>query len=147
MGWVKGSDRKPLPLPSAKTRLELPRILAARANSREGANASKMKRDERSARARNRNKGTRTPEDPCALIWAIENLPEELWARGMLCPAGRAVMLGATSKRVRALLARMQRGVPAAVHVVRGASMDTVTEGLVGLQKWCQVVRLDLKRG
>ena len=52
-----------------------------------------MKRDERSARARNRNKGTRTPEDPCALIWAIENLPEELWARGVVCPVERAVML------------------------------------------------------
>ena len=48
--------------------------------------------------------------DPRARIWAIENLPEVLWARGVLCPAERAVMLGATSKGVRALLARMQRG-------------------------------------
>ena len=83
----------------------------------------------------------------CTLFWALEDVPEDLWTRGVLCPPERLVMLGATSKRVRALLARMQRGVPAAVHVVRGASMDTVTEGLVGLQKWCQVVRLDLKRG
>ena len=62
----------------------------------------------------------------CALFGALESLPEELWARGVLCPAGRAVMLGATSRRVRALLARMQRRVPAAVHVVEGASMEAV---------------------
>ena len=80
-----------------------------------------------------------------ALIWGLENLDEDLWARSVLVPVERVVMLSATSKRVRALLAQMQRRVPAAVHVVRGASMDTVTEGLVGLQKWCQVVRLDLK--
>ena len=83
----------------------------------------------------------------CALFWALESLPEELWARGVLCPAERAVMLGATSKRVRALLARMQRRVPAVVHVVKGASMDAVAGGLVKLQGWCQVVKLDLTRG
>ena len=83
---------------------------------------------------------------PSALLWALESLPEELWARGVVCPAERAVMLGATSKRVRALLAQMQRRVPAAVHVVVGASMEAVAGGLVGLQGWCQVVRLDLTR-
>ena len=62
----------------------------------------------------------------CALIWALESLPEELWARGVVCPAERAVMLRATSRRVRALLARMQRRVPAAVHVVVCASMDAI---------------------
>ena len=83
----------------------------------------------------------------CAVLWALGSVPEELWARGVVCPAERAVMLGATSKRVRALLARLQRRVPAAVHVVRSASMEAVGRGLVGLQGWCQVVRLDLKRG
>ena len=48
---------------------------------------------------------------PSALLWALEGLPEELWARGVLCPAERAVMLSATSKRARALLTRMQRRV------------------------------------
>ena len=81
----------------------------------------------------------------CALFWALESLPEELWARGVVCPAERAVMLGATSTRVRALLARMQRRLPAAVRVVEGASMDAVAGGLGGLQGWCQVMRLDLQ--
>ena len=67
----------------------------------------------------------------CAVFWALESVPEELWARGVVCPAERAVMLGATSKRVRALLARMQRRVPAAVRVVGSASMDAVAGGLV----------------
>ena len=40
---------------------------------------------------------------------------------------------------------RMQRRVPAAVHVVRSASMEAVVGGLGELQGWCQVVRLDLK--
>ena len=104
----------------------------------------KMKSDEeeRRARARNRNKGTRTPGDPCALIWAIENLPEELWARGVVCPVERAVMLGATSKRVLALLAGLQQRVPAAVRVIPSASMKSVVGGLRRLPAWCQVVCL-----
>ena len=81
----------------------------------------------------------------CALFWALERLDEDLWARGVVCPAERAVMLGATSKRVRVLLARLQRRVPASVRVVGSASMDAVAVGLVGLQGWCQVVRLDLQ--
>ena len=83
----------------------------------------------------------------CAVFWALESVPEELWARGVVCPAEWAVMLGATSKRVRALLARMQRRVPAVVRVVGVTSMDKVVGGLGGLHGWCQVVRLDLKRG
>ena len=55
---------------------------------------------------------------PCALFRALEILPRELWGGGVLCPAERTVMLGATSKRVRALLARLQWRVPAAVQVV-----------------------------
>ena len=53
----------------------------------------------------------RTLGNACTILWAIEFLPEDLWTRNMLCPAERAVMLGvATSKRVRALLERLQRG-------------------------------------
>ena len=81
------------------------------------------------------------------LTWGLQTLPEDLWARGVVCPAERAVMLGATSKRVRALLAGMQRRVPAAVRVVESASMDAVAGGLGGLQGWCRVVKLDLQRG
>ena len=65
----------------------------------------------------------------CAVLWALGSVPEELWARGVVCPAERAVMLGATSKRVRALLARLERRVPAAVCVVRSASTDAVAGG------------------
>ena len=69
----------------------------------------------------------------CAVFWVLESVPEELWARGVVCPAEWAVILGATSKRVRALLSRMQRRVPAAVCVVGFASMDAVAGGLGGL--------------
>ncbi|MGB1591381.1 MAG: hypothetical protein ACPIOQ_01410, partial [Promethearchaeia archaeon] len=50
----------------------------------------------------------------CALLLALESLHEDLWAHGLLCPAERASMLGATSKRARALLARRQRHFSAA---------------------------------
>ena len=33
----------------------------------------------------------------CAVFWALKIVPEDLWARGVVCPAERAVMLGATS--------------------------------------------------
>ena len=84
---------------------------------------------------------------PCALFWAFYSLPEELWARGLLCPAECALMLGATSKGVRAALARLHRRVPATLRVVDRAGIEAVARGLVGLQGWCQVVRLDMKRG
>ena len=82
----------------------------------------------------------------CALICALQSLPEELWARRGLCPMERAVMLGATSKRVRALLAGLQPRVPVAVRVVRIASMQSVKRGLRGLLAWCQVVTLEFDR-
>ena len=86
---------------------------------------------------------------PSALLWALDSLDEDLWARGVVCPAERAVMLGATSKRLRALLAGLQRRVPAAVRVVGSAGMEAVAGGLrlLLMQGWCQVVRLDLNRG
>ena len=85
---------------------------------------------------------------PSALLWALECLPEDLWARGVVCPAERAVMLGATSKRVRKLLARLQRRVPATARVVRTdfGKDKGWTFGLFRMQEWCQVVRLDLNK-
>ena len=50
-----------------------------------------------------------TPGGASMLTWALENLPEDLWARSGMCPAERVVMLAATSKRVRGLLGRLQR--------------------------------------
>ena len=63
------------------------------------------------------------------MFWALKSVPEDLWARGVVCPAERAVMLGATSKRVRALLAMMQRRVPTAVRVRWGARTWTRWRG------------------
>ena len=71
-------------------------------------------------------------------------MPEDLWARSGMCPAESAVMLAATSKRVRGLLGGMQRRLPAAVKVRRRASMESVAGGLPRLLAWCSVVRLDL---
>ena len=88
-----------------------------------------------------------TMDGASSLVKALESLPEDLWARGVLCPVDRVVMLGATSKRVRALLARLKRRVPAAAQVARDASMQSVVEGLPGLIEWCQVVRLTVERG
>ena len=88
-----------------------------------------------------------TMDGASLLVKALESLPEDLWARGVLCPVDRVVMLGATSKRVRALLARLKRRVPAAAPVARDASMQSVVEGLPGLIEWCQVVRLTVERG
>ena len=90
---------------------------------------------------------------PSALLWALESLPEDLWARGVVCPAERAVMLAATSKRVRTLLARLQRRVPATLRMVgipdmgkRVVGSANVFNWLFKLQQWCQVVRLDLHK-
>ena len=77
------------------------------------------------------------------LTWGLQTLPEDLWARSGMCPAESAVKLAATSKRVRGLLGRMQRRLPAAVKVRKGASMEAVAGGLPGLLAWCSVVRLD----
>ena len=77
------------------------------------------------------------------LTWGLQTLPEDLWARSGMCPAERVVMLAATSKRVRGLLGRMQRRVPAVVSVRRRASMESVAGGLPRLLAWCSVVRLD----
>ena len=68
---------------------------------------------------------------PCALFWAFYSLPEELWARGLLCPAECALMLGATSKGVRAALARLR--VPATDAVV-GQEEAAAVAGL--LEDW-----------
>ena len=46
---------------------------------------------------------------------ALMSLPDDLWTR--MCPAGRTILLGATSKRVRALLAQLQSRVAAEVWV------------------------------
>ena len=84
-----------------------------------------------------------TPGGASMLTWGLQTLPEDLWARSGMCPAERVVMLAATSKRVRGLLGRMQRRLPAAVKVRKGASMEAVVGGLPGLLAWCSVVRLD----
>ena len=70
-------------------------------------------------------------------------MPEDLWARSGMCPAESAVMLAATSKRVRGLLGGMQRRLPAAVRVRGDVSMESVAGGLPRLLGWCRVVRLD----
>ena len=61
-----------------------------------------------------------------------------------MCPPGCVLMLGATSKRVRELLA--QRPMRVAVRVVDGDCwMKSVVTGLEQLQRWCSVVTLDLR--
>ena len=60
-----------------------------------------------------------------------------------VCPPGRVLMLGATSKRVRELLAH--KPVQVAVRVVNDCWLKSVVTGLVQLQGWCSVVTLDLK--
>lgn len=81
----------------------------------------------------------------CALIWALENLPQDLWARSGALPAERVVMLGGTSKAMRGLLARLQPHVPVTVRVVHSVSMQSVADGLSRLQEWCNVVTLDAR--
>ena len=83
----------------------------------------------------------------CTILWAIEFLPEDLWTRNMLCPTERAAMLGATSKRVRALMDRLQRGLQAAVRVSRSASMQSVLGGMRGqLPVPSRNARMELRR-
>jgi hypothetical protein len=94
-----------------------------------------------------RSMGHAMPVMQCgALIWGLENLDEDLWARSVLVPVERVVMLSATSKRVRALLARLPRRMPAAVRAARCASIGSVTSGVRHLLAWCQVVTLELDR-
>ena len=83
------------------------------------------------------------PSDACMAKWALENLPEDLWARCVLCPAERAVMLAATSKRVWGLLGRLRPRVPAVVRMTRHASMGILQpiaserEGQGGWRECC----------
>ena len=97
-----------------------------------------------------RDDGTSEPEAESlatgklsSLTWALENLPEELMARGGMFPAQSVVKLLATSKRVRRLLGRLQRRVPAAMHVKRHATAESVASGLSRVLAWCSVVSLD----
>ena len=85
-----------------------------------------------------------TPGGASMLTWGLQTLPEDLWARSGMCPAERVVMLAATSKRVRGLLGRLQRRVPAVVRVRKGVSMELVARRLPRLLAWCSVVRLDV---
>ena len=99
-----------------------------------------------------------------ALLRAVENFPEELLSR--ICPAERAIMLLATSARVRGLLTRMQRRLPAVVRMVPTDSpqwnrirwrcwlagtadwnqlpINSLASELPRLQTRCSVVRIDL---
>ena len=40
-------------------------------------------------------------QDETPMLWALKNLPEDLWARSQLCPRDRVLMLSATSSSVR----------------------------------------------
>ena len=82
-----------------------------------------------------------TPSRPM-LTRALEELDPELWASGHLCPPERAVMLTATSKRVRALLVYMNLHLPTSVSVHR--AMGTFATTLPRLCAWCRVVSLDM---
>ena len=73
------------------------------------------------------------------LTWALQNFPGDLLARGRMCPAESTLMLAATSKQVRELLGRLQRRVPAAVHVMRRAWAESVASGLPRLLAWCKL--------
>ena len=123
--------------------------LAAMFAALQAAAAGRLARLQGEARLRARFKKQRlwykwTPGGACMLTWGLQTLPEDLWARSGMCPAESAVMLAATSKRVRGLLGRMQRRVPAVVRVRKEVSMESVAGGLPRLLAWCSVVRLDL---
>ena len=123
--------------------------LAAMFAALQAAAAGRLARLQGEARLRARFEKQRlwykwTPGGACMLTWGLQTLPEDLWARSGMCPAESAVMLAATSKRVRGLLGRMQRRVPAVVRVRKEVSMESVAGGLPRLLAWCSVVRLDL---
>ena len=59
-----------------------------------------------------------------ALVRAVRDFPADLWARHGICPPQRTIMLAATSKSIRGLLAQMQRRVPARVEVKQVEGMD-----------------------
>ena len=89
-------------------------------------------------------------QDDTPMLWALKNLPEDLWARSQLCPRDRVLMLSATSSSVRDLLLIQRHWrVPTAVRVRRCASVETVAKGLNSLvaSDWCSVVSLELVRG
>ena len=50
------------------------------------------------------------------LARALADFPADLWARHGICPPQRTIMLAATSKSIRGLLAQLQRRVPALVQ-------------------------------
>ena len=123
--------------------------LAAMFAALQAAAAGRLARLQGEARLRARFEKQRlwckwTPGGACMLTWGLQTLPEDLWARSGMCPAESAVMLAATSKRVRGLLGRMQRRLPAAVRVRRRASIESVASGLPRLLAWCSVVSLDV---
>ena len=59
-----------------------------------------------------------------AFARALADLPGDVWARHGICPPQRTIMLAATSKRIRGVLARVQRRVPARVQVKQVEGLD-----------------------
>ena len=80
----------------------------------------------------------------CALFWALKRFPDDLWVRSGMIPAERTLMLGATSKRMRGLLAGLQRRVPVVVRVVHPDSVESMIRGLPVMMGWCNVVSLEV---
>ena len=67
---------------------------------------------------------------------ALADWPADLWARNGICPPERTIMLAATSKRIRDLLAQLPRQVPARVKVKRMEGLDV---GLPRMLKWLSI--------
>ena len=89
---------------------------------RQGSAAASV-RDEQEAQLRSRFKAAGLWSDWApggdAMARALADCPADLWARTGMCPPQRVIMLAATSKRIRGLLAQLPRQVPARVQVKR----------------------------
>ena len=73
---------------------------------------------------------------------ALADCPADLWARNGICPPQRTIMLAATSKSIRGLLAQLPRQVPAHVKVKRMEGLDV---GLPRMLKWLSITVLEMR--
>ena len=74
------------------------------------------------------------------LLWALQNLPEDLWTRGKLCPPNRVFQLLTSSKKVLQLVKQFRPLIPAILNVEPKFSTPFMQEKLPRLVQYVQPV-------
>ncbi len=86
-------------------------------------------------------------KNPNVLIWALQALPEDMWASGKLCPQESTLILAHASKQVLAVLRKFSRRM-AAEHTVPGhVKIESILHVLEKRRSYVELTSLHIDRG